>query len=325
MMIQSGLSPGASIPRLCGINYGQHIILPVEQSKDLTVVIRFSISGRSKSTWLIQAIQQHSLNPLVAPDNCLQYHTGPTGNMKSLSTGANLDALRYSICFRRETDYCSIKFTFKPSTGAIGTADNTTTPDNSTATESRKRREANGNYGAGQYAAPQAFPQQHVPYPPQYAHPAQNVVPQRPVQQGHYQHGYQVPIAHPVKPVVGYRPPYHPHPLFPSTGMVNATVSSVMPTSSTGNTTDSGTTDATDATVTDGNVPIVTSSPAPPALNCDDQDIVTFPPSTIVCDNNMATTTPITIDTSRLIVFVDNRGKPTHQTGWKYDYSYQSC
>jgi len=327
MMIQSGLSAGASIPRLCGKNDGQHIILPVEETKankELTVVIRFSISGRSKSMWLIQVIQQHQINPMIAPDNCLQYHTGPTGNMSSLSTGANLDGLRYSICFRKEIDFCSIKFNFKPST--VETGDNATTSDNSTTAEARKRREAHGNYGPGQYAAPLAAPQQHVQYPPQYARPVQNIV-QRPVQQGHYQYGKQIPVSHPVKPVVGYRPPYHPHPLFPSTGKMNATESSIPTTSGNSTVTDATTdaTNSTDTSVTDRNVPVDGSTPSTPALNCDGQDIVTFPPATIVCANNMAIVTPIIIDTSRLIVFVDNRSLPPHQTGWSYDYSYQSC
>jgi len=235
----------------------------------------------------------------------------------SLSAGANLDALRYSICFRRETDYCSIKFTLQPRTGVVGT-DNTTS--NPTTTESRKRREAHGNYQPGQYVQP--APQRQ----PQYVRPVQYLVPQRPVVRPVQ---YKYPVYPLVKPA-GYRPPYDspfPEGWYPSHStrspiMNGTTMSNIMPLEPMMSTTPSSneTANATDS-VTDRNVPVEPVTPKAP--NCDGQDIVLFPPSTVVCEN--VNTTPVILPQNINIVFVDNRGQPTHSPGWDYRFDYQSC
>jgi hypothetical protein len=80
------------------------------------------------------------------------------------------------------------------------------------------------------------------------------------------------------------------------------------------------TANATDS-VTDRTVLVEPVTPTAP--NCDGQDIVLFPPSTIVCEN--VNTTPVIIPQNINIVFVDNRGKPTHSPGWDYRFDYQSC
>ena len=53
-----------------------------------------------------------------APTDCLQYHTGPSGNIQSFNfpSGQLLSSQAYRICFRQERDYCSITFTASLST-----------------------------------------------------------------------------------------------------------------------------------------------------------------------------------------------------------------
>ena len=81
----------------------------------------FHILDLEKS-WQIRILQFECGSPMIAPDGCLQYHTGVFGNVSSfnwkLEDNSNdhmfansLSNLSYSVCIRRESGYCSIDWT----------------------------------------------------------------------------------------------------------------------------------------------------------------------------------------------------------------------
>jgi hypothetical protein len=94
-------------PQLCGINNGQHLIVPVDQSQSNSVSLRLAL-GAAPAKWMIKVIQLEKDNPNVAPSGCLQYHSGSTGSIASFNYdlsknvgNGNIDGLAYSSCFRR--------------------------------------------------------------------------------------------------------------------------------------------------------------------------------------------------------------------------------
>lgn len=71
--------------------------------------------------WRIRITQHTCDAPESAPEGCLQYLTGISGNISSFNwkltdnmNGASfsnhLSNLRYSVCVRRESGYCSIEW-----------------------------------------------------------------------------------------------------------------------------------------------------------------------------------------------------------------------
>ena len=75
-----------------------------------------------EKSWQIRILQFECGSPMIAPDGCLQYHTGVFGNVSSfnwkLEDNTNdhmfansLSNLSYSVCIRRESGYCSIDWT----------------------------------------------------------------------------------------------------------------------------------------------------------------------------------------------------------------------
>ena len=70
-------------------------------------------------SWKIRITQHACDSPDTAPEGCLQYITGISGNVSSFnwklddnmndaSFSNHLANLRYSVCVRRESGYCSI-------------------------------------------------------------------------------------------------------------------------------------------------------------------------------------------------------------------------
>ncbi|RWS05444.1 uncharacterized protein B4U79_04125, partial [Dinothrombium tinctorium] len=142
-MVISGQNSNSIIPALCGYNTGQHskklnatkiiflsfsILYTVYVDIDSTqgpYTIRIITEGPGYRRWNIQITQIECLNLSRAPQNCLQYNTGPSGtfssfnyerlrmNEPSQTTGqreleANyLNGLDYAICFRKEAGFCS--------------------------------------------------------------------------------------------------------------------------------------------------------------------------------------------------------------------------
>ena len=101
------------IPSICGFNTGQHMIFDSDGSSCHS--INFFIGGTAfQRNWDIK-ISQYQCNDyeyLGGPPDCLQYHTGATGNIKSFNfgttTGTHLTNQNYAICIRREAGNCRI-------------------------------------------------------------------------------------------------------------------------------------------------------------------------------------------------------------------------
>ncbi|RWS20080.1 uncharacterized protein B4U80_10746 [Leptotrombidium deliense] len=125
-MVISGINANAVVPTLCGRNTGQHIYVDVENIQG-PITIRMLTSGIGNRRWNIHISQIECTNPSRAPQNCLQYYTGPRGTFQSFNyestrippqittpapgnqpTDASyLNGMDYAICFRKEAGFCS--------------------------------------------------------------------------------------------------------------------------------------------------------------------------------------------------------------------------
>ena len=123
--VTGGVS-GANIPTLCGSLDGQHVIysaIPNFPAR-LSVVADTQLTGVNRE-WRIKVLQYECDSPALAPEGCLQYFTGISGNVSSfnwnladnvnLATASNhLAGLDYNICLRRESGYCAIEWGVTP-------------------------------------------------------------------------------------------------------------------------------------------------------------------------------------------------------------------
>jgi len=136
MHVTGGVSQ--TLPTLCGSLTGQHIIysaIPNFPAR-LSIVTGSQDVAALTRKWRIQILQYECNHPAIAPEGCLQYYTGISGNVSSfnwklednrLDTAtpatfsnhlANLD---YSVCVRREAGYCGIEWgTPSPATAQLG-------------------------------------------------------------------------------------------------------------------------------------------------------------------------------------------------------------
>ncbi|XP_064490351.1 uncharacterized protein LOC135401730 isoform X2 [Ornithodoros turicata] len=95
------------LPRLCGRNDGQHLIvhLPIsdERSK-LTLKVSLGRSGFQRR-WSIRIVQYKCGHQNEAPRGCLQYHTSCLGSLRSFafaqSSPGSLQGLNYGVCIAR--------------------------------------------------------------------------------------------------------------------------------------------------------------------------------------------------------------------------------
>lgn len=109
-------------PVICGKNTGQHLYVDISDC----VKLNFNIGTGTSTTrsWNLKTSQIECGNRL-ADHECLQYHTGTAGSFMSfnfdptttsttsIATGTTTQHLsnqHYTICFRREEDYCGICF-----------------------------------------------------------------------------------------------------------------------------------------------------------------------------------------------------------------------
>ena len=122
---------GTSVPTLCGTLDGQHVIYtPITNfPARLSVVLSTDTGASSSRSWRVKVLQYSCDSPVLAPEGCLQYYTGISGNVSSFNfkTGDNtnpdnanndwpnhISNLNYNICLRRESGYCAVEW----STGA---------------------------------------------------------------------------------------------------------------------------------------------------------------------------------------------------------------
>lgn len=121
-----------SYPSVCGDISGQHMYFDAGTSGD-SLELTFSLVGTStERQWNILVSQIACTDPWRAPADCLQYHTGVSGNIQSFNfpNGQLLSSQAYRICFRQEMEYCKISYTaslltspdpFEFKTGTSGT------------------------------------------------------------------------------------------------------------------------------------------------------------------------------------------------------------
>ncbi|CAN7940380.1 unnamed protein product, partial [Ixodes hexagonus] len=118
-LLVTGHNANSVVPDLCGINTGQHVYIDVDMSPG-PVTIFVETNGQRNSRWNIKISQIKCDSPTRAPPNCLQYYTGPSGNFTSFNYLESrltpprmgyFNNLDYSICFRKEADYCSQTYT----------------------------------------------------------------------------------------------------------------------------------------------------------------------------------------------------------------------
>jgi len=125
LQVTGGVS-GSNIPTLCGNLAGQHVVysaIPNFPAR-LSVVVDTQMAGVDRE-WKIKVLQYECDSPALAPEGCLQYFTGISGNVSSFNWGTmdnvNLDTasshlanLDYNICVRRESGYCAIEWGVSP-------------------------------------------------------------------------------------------------------------------------------------------------------------------------------------------------------------------
>ncbi|KAF9409894.1 hypothetical protein HW555_010865 [Spodoptera exigua] len=117
------LGDGDSKFTLCGQNHGQHVYytlsagsekredsdLPGSKTINLSMRMR---AGDMPRIWLMRLAQM----PLAytAPHNCLQYYTSDNGTIKTFnyaSNGRHLASQDYKACIRRNSGFCSMRYT----------------------------------------------------------------------------------------------------------------------------------------------------------------------------------------------------------------------
>ena len=113
-----GANPGFKIPRICGMNRGQHLYIPVDQTAILSQVkLRFVFSTAPAERLFKLRITQLGLDhPVRAPAGCLQYFTGLNGSVSSFNFEhvknvgiKTIKGLNYGVCFRQEAGFCSVR------------------------------------------------------------------------------------------------------------------------------------------------------------------------------------------------------------------------
>ncbi|GAB6023694.1 hypothetical protein CHUAL_008455 [Chamberlinius hualienensis] len=114
-----GQNSDQRIPIICGQNRGQHIYVNVDRSNG-PINLAVTTSGAGNRQWRIRVVQLERRNPGLAPNECLQYFTGLTGQIKSFNfdsptppTGQSnyITNLNYAICIEREDGMCESRFT----------------------------------------------------------------------------------------------------------------------------------------------------------------------------------------------------------------------
>ncbi|XP_059094264.1 uncharacterized protein LOC131889223 isoform X1 [Tigriopus californicus] len=109
------ISGGAPIPAICGTNTGTHMYVDMGLASSSPVVLTAVTSGASFARSFSVKVTQIECNSLVrAPDGCLQYFTGVSGQILSFNynsgSGLQLSNTDYSVCVRMERNFCGIQY-----------------------------------------------------------------------------------------------------------------------------------------------------------------------------------------------------------------------
>jgi len=101
-----------SYPAVCGDMEGQHMYFDLGVTGDSLEIDIATVGSTTTRTWNILVSQLACTDPWRAPDDCLQYYTGSSGEFKSFNfaNGQLLSSQAYRVCFRQELDFCSISY-----------------------------------------------------------------------------------------------------------------------------------------------------------------------------------------------------------------------
>ena len=112
---------GSPVPQLCGTNSGQHIIYSVTPNSgpsQLSIVMDTTTTTTSSRTWNMRIYQHDCKSQVLAPNGCLQYYQGASGQVQSFNYKIevnnnqpnHLANLNYAICIRMESGFCGIRY-----------------------------------------------------------------------------------------------------------------------------------------------------------------------------------------------------------------------
>merc|ERR1712110_750684 len=110
-------STGKTLPKICGVNTGQHIYIDAGTQTSNNAVLNAVLTGSTARTWKMLVTQIPCDSRTLPPTGCLQYYTGTTGQLRSFnflassSSYQHLNDQYYKICIRREERYCRIGYT----------------------------------------------------------------------------------------------------------------------------------------------------------------------------------------------------------------------
>jgi hypothetical protein len=120
VMEVTGGNADSAVPKICGMNQGQHLYIPVEKTLALTpLVIKFSFSKTSTAhrIFKIRVTQLKKDHPDLAPVGCVQYYNGKEGVVRSFNYEhvknvgiRTIKGLKYRVCFKKsDKDHCKVK------------------------------------------------------------------------------------------------------------------------------------------------------------------------------------------------------------------------
>ncbi|XP_064487622.1 uncharacterized protein LOC135399813 [Ornithodoros turicata] len=113
--IVTGQNANSMVPEICGLNSGQHLYIDIDMVPG-PITLHVQTNGQRSSRWSMKITQIRCDDPSRAPQNCLQYYVGPSGNFSSFNYFESsltpprmgyMNNLDYTICFRKEAGFCS--------------------------------------------------------------------------------------------------------------------------------------------------------------------------------------------------------------------------
>ncbi|XP_054166089.1 uncharacterized protein LOC128963602 [Oppia nitens] len=115
--VVNGQTQNNIIPPICGYNTGQHIYIDMSATNSPVTLNVLTMANRNR-LFDIRVSQIHCSSIYRAPPNCLQYHIGVQGSIRSFnydeptvpSLGGYLNNLDYTICFKKEPGFCTVTY-----------------------------------------------------------------------------------------------------------------------------------------------------------------------------------------------------------------------
>ncbi|KAK8405007.1 hypothetical protein O3P69_001524 [Scylla paramamosain] len=110
------VSGGSSTPIICGTSTGNHMYVDLGRTSNTQAVLTVITMGPAfERSWKVKVSQIPCNTDYTAPNGCLQYYQGVTGQIKTynydVSTGLQLSNQDYTSCVRTERNFCGIQYT----------------------------------------------------------------------------------------------------------------------------------------------------------------------------------------------------------------------